>query len=1771
MKTRHRILAGLLLFALAISMMGIGGVQAQERMPVGQNENSPEMCVYGKEGETTFVPAGYTYVYQEDGEPVYWETVEADTYISQRTLTSEEAEQLSRLEYTGTDSHTAHADGTVSVEREYNAKEAAAYSAAVQAILNGEEIPAASEDAVVRVRVDAYAPTQEVAAMIVFEDEAVAQMQTMRVRLGEAPGQAEQAAMKTIQTRQAAEIHAIQKALGHEVEVTEQFSLLTNAVAATVQYGDLPKINEMQGVKCAYVMPTFTIPEVNAETVTGAVEPNMKYAGPGMGSTIAWDLGYKGEGMSVAILDTGLDMDHPCFAIAPTDQNTLAYTKSDIQEILNSKLLHVEYLAENVTADSLYYSSKIPFGFDYGDSLANFGDDFTGQGHGTHVAGIVAGNMPELLQEQYEMETLGIAPEAQILVMKVFDQYGGGDFSHIVAAMEDAILLGVDCANLSLGAACGPCYLEGVTEVFDAAYQAGVNVTVSAGNDSFTGYNSLWGDNLVESSSVSTGTLGMPGTFDSVLTVASAENARYYDVYSGGNRLYWTDSDGSIGQIPYNNAPNLPAGKSLRAALNEQEWGWTASFENAKDKLVFAPFEGGDADSLVQQAKEAGAIGVAVYDPTPADFFEMYFNPVAFTVTDFDVPVVAIVPTNYDYFVSCNPAAVYIASAWTDSGMGGQMSAFSSWGPNESLSLKPEITGIGGNVFSAYAGGFATASGTSMSAPAVAATAALLRQYLKATDIAPQDYAHVVNCLLMSTATPIFDEANGTYYFVRRQGAGMANAGAAMNSGAYIQVKGANKAKLELGDDPQRTGVYEMTFQVVNFSGVDKTYTLDVTALGQKAEGGQIKDGEITYLVYDYARELDAAVASSAADGKVTVPAGSTAEVTVTLTLSESDRAYMDERFPYGSYLEGFIRLRSEESVSLTVPFLGFYGDFGEGPIFEEGTYDSLLSSEYGYNTADHFQNALWSYKSASVTPDRDPGDVAGDRLQDTQTKWYLGNSVDPLAQVIPAGLVEDYAQLSFVLPFLPDKAGISPNGDGNLDLLQMGLGLKRNAKQLKYTVTDRDTGEVLWEQTVEDVNKSYFSDNYGLMYCNYLDLHWLYPTYWEPDPMSGELVEYYDISRCLLEENTWVNIKAEAVSEYRGAAPNSNDTVEFSLYIDTGEPAPLSNYHVSANLGFMDDYPIINHRVFYDEDWFLDYSMSILSSWSEETKSWIGMLFTNTWERNAPGYYSNSGGSINTYFEHDKLKLLEFHYDYAGNVSAHSIDLNPKEGLLDLFQLQADKLEIEVGESLTITNTAEVPFQLSLNWTVTDPAIAQMIRSTGNTCTIQGVSPGKVKVLGGFGIHPDYTKYLEITVLDPNACRHTETELRGVKAATCTEEGYTGDLCCTACNAVVTPGQVIPVLPHTYQAVVTAPTCTEGGYTTYTCSVCGDSYAGDYVDALGHDFTATVVNPTCTEAGYTQHDCAACGYSFRDSFTQALGHDWSDWAVTKQATCDEAGQESRTCGHCGEVQTQAVLPTGHTYESEVVAPTCTAAGYTVYTCTCCGNRYMSDIVDPTGHTYKAVVTAPTCTEGGYTTYTCSVCGERYVDDYTPAHCPTAEYQDVPINAWFHGDVDYVVEKGLMQGVEKSVFAPQLATTRAQLVTVLYRMAGSPEAAPTAQFTDVPENSWYAKAVAWALENHITTGMSDDHFAPNDFVTRQQVVVFLARYAAHIGMDTKAEADWSAYRDGSRISPYAVDAMAWAVERGIITGMGDGVLNPTGECTRAQIAAILCRFCQMAQ
>ena len=176
-------------------------------------------------------------------------------------------------------------------------------------------------------------------------------------------------------------------------------------------------------------------------------------------------------------------------------------------------------------------------------------------------------------------------------------------------------------------------------------------------------------------------------------------------------------------------------------------------------------------------------------------------------------------------------------------------------------------------------------------------------------------------------------------------------------------------------------------------------------------------------------------------------------------------------------------------------------------------------------------------------------------------------------------------------------------------------------------------------------------------------------------------------------------------------------------------------------------------------------------------------------------------------------------------------------------------------------------------------------------------------------------------------------------------------------------------------------------------------------------------------------------------------------------------------------------------------------------------------------------------------------------------------FTDVNETDWFHDAVQYVYDNGLMDGVGGNRFAPNSETTRAQLVTILYRLEGEPEVSGTSGFSDVAAGIWYTDAVAWAAANGIVNGTTDTTFAPGDDITRQQLVTVLYRYAESKGYDVSVSADLSGYPDAGQVQDYAQPAMAWAVAEGIVEGM-DGNLNPTGDATRAQIATILMRFCE---
>lgn len=191
------------------------------------------------------------------------------------------------------------------------------------------------------------------------------------------------------------------------------------------------------------------------------------------------------------------------------------------------------------------------------------------------------------------------------------------------------------------------------------------------------------------------------------------------------------------------------------------------------------------------------------------------------------------------------------------------------------------------------------------------------------------------------------------------------------------------------------------------------------------------------------------------------------------------------------------------------------------------------------------------------------------------------------------------------------------------------------------------------------------------------------------------------------------------------------------------------------------------------------------------------------------------------------------------------------------------------------------------------------------------------------------------------------------------------------------------------------------------------------------------------------------------------------------------------------------------------------------------------------------------------------------IEDYTPAEpIIPGQFYDVPENAWYHDAVTYVYENNLMNGTSGTKFSPDDYTSRAMLVTILYRMAGEPDA-ENPIFYDIPGNAYYAEAVAWAAARGIVTGVSSTAFGPDDSVTREQLATFLCRYAAYHGIDTTTTNALTEFVDSDEISEYAMEAMGWACDQGLITGKSSTMLEPKDYATRAEVALVLTRYCEM--
>ena len=373
-----------------------------------------------------------------------------------------------------------------------------------------------------------------------------------------------------------------------------------------------------------------------------------------------------------------------------------------------------------------------------------------------------------------------------------------------------------------------------------------------------------------------------------------------------------------------------------------------------------------------------------------------------------------------------------------------------------------------------------------------------------------------------------------------------------------------------------------------------------------------------------------------------------------------------------------------------------------------------------------------------------------------------------------------------------------------------------------------------------------------------------------------------------------------------------------------------------------------------------------------------------------------------------------------------------------------------------------------------------------------------------------------------------------------------------------------------------TPATCTEAATYYVKCDVCGAVSDDQFVtvgEPNGHSFTTKASDQkasdaTCTEAAkyYVQCDnCDAVSDTVTIAVGKANGHSFTTKASDQKAsdaTCTEPATYYVKCDNCdavSETETVAVgTANGHTEVIDAaVEPTCTEPGKTEGKhCSVCNEVLVKqEVVAAKGHTYENGV--------------CTVCGAKDPDYVAPAW--NNPFNDVAEGDWFYEGVKFVHQSGLFNGTAADTFSPNAPMTRGMLVSVLWRLDGktAPKAACT--FTDVDAKAYYADAVAWAAENGVVNGIGESRFAPEGEVTREQIAAILSRYAESKNVDTSKRAELASFPDAGKVSTYAKDAMAWAVENGLVNGIKNGsetTLAPQGTATRAQVAAILARYVQ---
>ena len=740
---------------------------------------------------------------------------------------------------------------------------------------------------------------------------------------------------------------------GVSVEVEREYGNALDGFALRAPAGSLEAIRGVSGVSAAFLEREGHVSDlagIDAEGGTasardGGQDPANLSAQLMMRTD---QVTQKGEGKVVAVIDTGVDTSHPAFTGAL--EGTPALTAESVAAL-------APRLGAGKTG--VYVSEKFPFAYDYADSDPDATPREGGSGfHGTHVAGIAAGNADKIV---------GTAPNAQVLVAKVTRTEDDALLdSALLAALDDMVVLRPDVINLSLG------WTAGMDNEADSVYatvykklqDAGVTVNAAAGNAFSTGYGNNSGKGLPYASDPDSSVMDEPATYPSVVAVASVENALIRNAFTAAGRdIGYQRSRGMNGEkVAY--FSDLPAG------TYEYVDAGFASEEDAEALRKKYPEGLAGKIALVSRGKMTYQKKVEnLYDLHP-DGVLVYNNVsvgslIIMNLTTQDVPAAFISQADgqamleaADHHLTMAQGQVLPQSSIYEA------SGFSAWGVSPDLRLKPEIAAPGGNVFSAIPNGaYEQTSGTSMATPQMAGISAIVLQRVENdplfASMSAREKADVVQNLIMGTARPLADadQSSGVLYSPRKQGAGLVDALAATTSSVYPTVVGApeqSRPKADLGDG---TTGWHFDVTLHNLSGVEATYELSSQALSEIVDGGSFTEHSADWRGRGVEIRYSGGASAATEGASVTVPAGGEATVGVDVAPGGEFASYVADNAPSGTFLDGFVRFASKTGgqPDLAVPYLGFYGDWGKAPIFDalasEGGAHTLASGIYNGTT----------------------------------------------------------------------------------------------------------------------------------------------------------------------------------------------------------------------------------------------------------------------------------------------------------------------------------------------------------------------------------------------------------------------------------------------------------------------------------------------------------------------------------------------------------------------------------------------------------------------------------------------------------------------------------------------------------------------------------------------------------------------------------------------------------------------------------------------------